>query len=440
MSRLFEPPAYGPQGACFWADTVPPGDWPRHDGDLITEVAIIGGGFTGLNAALTLARAGASVVVLEAEHPGWGASGRNGGFCCLGGAKASDTMLERRFGKGAARAWAETEKAAVAHVSALVDSHGWDIDRHSQGETVLAHTPRRFAALKASAPAISADLGVKVHLHTRDELPALGLGGPWHGAMTVPVGFALNPRKYHAGLAQAARTAGARLLAHSPVTGLERQGPGWLLRTPGGSVRANKVIIATNGYSHEDLPPWMRARTLPAQSTVIVTRPLTQDEQRAAGWWSAQMAYDTRFLLHYFRLLPDGRFLFGMRGGLKATETAQARISHRIHANLRRFFPAWGDVEITHEWSGLVCLMRTLTPFVGPVPGHGGLFAALGYHGNGVAMGSYAGHLVAQRVLDQRPDTPAPDWLASEPPRFPLGRYRRLLLAPAYAVAEALDL
>lgn len=438
MTRLFEPAAYGPQGPCFWADTVPPQSWPQLESGQSTDVAVIGGGFTGLNAALRLAQAGVSVTVLEAEHAGWGASGRNGGFCCLGGSKASDALLRNRFGPDAPLQWAKAEMAAVDHVGTLIDRHLWDVDRHSQGETLLAHKPRAFERLKTEVEDIARTYGVVPDIHTAQDLQDRGLGGPWHGGMTLPIGFALNPRKYHTGLAQVAQDAGATLYAHSPATGLRREGGRWHIETSRGRVTADTVILATNGYSHEDMPPWLRARTLPAQSCVIVTRPLTKAEQQAAGWWSAQMAYDTRFLLHYFRLLPDGRFLFGMRGGLRATPAAQARLSRRIRRNFARMFPAWAQVEITHEWSGLVCLMRNLVPFVGAIPDQTGLFAAMGYHGNGVAMGSYAGRLVADTILGTTVE--GPDWLSTPPPRFPLGRYRRLLLAPAYLGAEALDL
>lgn len=438
MTRLYEPAAYGPQGACFWAETAPQVPWPRLLADQTCDVAVIGGGFTGLNAALRAAQGGATVAVVEAEQPAWGASGRNGGFCCLGGAKATDAMLRRRFGPEAPHQWAQTEQAAVAHVEQLIDHHGWKVDRHSQGETLLAHKPSAFAALRAEAYQTGAAYGVSAQIHNKDDLQALGLGGPWHGGLTLPIGFALNPRKYHAGLAQAAQDAGAVLYQNSPVTGLRRADGHWQVTTASGTVRATTVILATNGYSHEDLPPWLRARSLPVLSNVIVTRPLTQIEQEAAGWWSSQMAYDSRFLLHYFRLMPDGRFLFGMRGGLRATPAAQERLSRRIRADFHGLFPAWAQVEITHEWSGLVCLMRNLVPFVGQIPGQTGLFAALGFHGNGVAMGSYAGRLVADRVLNQ-PQT-GPAWLGREPPRFPLGRYRRLLLASAYLGAEIFDL
>ncbi|MBS0125700.1 NAD(P)/FAD-dependent oxidoreductase [Thetidibacter halocola] len=440
MKRIYEPAAYGPQGGCYWADTVAPLHWPALEGDAQADVAVIGGGFTGLSTALHLAQAGVSVALLEAEHPGWGASGRNGGFCCLGGAKASAGMLRRRFGDDGLREWRATEMAAIDTVQDLLEAYAIDVDRHSQGETLLAHSPRAWAAMQDGAAETAALYGVIPTLTPREELRQQGLAGDWFGALTTPLGFALNPRKLHSGLAGAASAAGARLCAHSPVTGLHREGRGWRLDTPSGSVRADKVVLATNGYSSEDLPDWLRARYLPVQSSVIVTRPLTQAEQEAQGWTSAQMAYDSRTLLHYFRLMPNGRFLFGMRGGLRATPQAQEAISRRIRADFARMFPAWAGVEITHEWSGLVCLMAGLTPFVGAVPDHPGLFAGMGFHGNGVAMGCHAGRLLASLVQGRSPDAPYPTAMRAVPRRFPLGRARRALLAPAYLLAGALDL
>lgn len=439
MRRIYEPEAYGPQLGCYWTGTTQPPTTPRITGDETADIAIIGGGFTGLNAALALARKGRDMIVLDAERPGWGASGRNGGFCCLGGAKASDQSLARRFGQAGLADWRATEKAAVRHVDALLSDLSIDADRHSRGETLLAHTPRAYQAMQADAEATARAYGTAPVLHAPQDLPALGMGGPWHGGVTLRLGFALNPAKYHTGLAKVAAEAGVRLRSNAPVTEL-KSGLPWQLQTPTGAVTAKQVVLATNGYSSEDLPDWLRARYLPVQSSIIVTRPLSDAELAAQGWTSDQMAYDSRKLLHYFRLLPERRFLFGMRGGLRATPTAQRAISTKIRADFHRLFPAWQGVEITHEWSGLVCLMPGLTPFVGPVPGHDGLFAGMGYHGNGVAMGSYSGALLGAIVAGETPDGPWPEAMRRPPNRFPLGRYRRALLAPAYWAAEAFDL
>ncbi|GAA4221210.1 glycine/D-amino acid oxidase-like deaminating enzyme [Sagittula marina] len=432
MKRLYEAQAYAADAGAFWKDTTPPLEWPVAE-DANCDVAIIGAGFTGLNAAITLARAGRDVRVLDAEHPGWGASGRNGGFCCIGGALVGDSTLARRHGAGQAASWQATQQAAIDHVDAFLSHTGAKVDRHSHGETVLAHTPRAFKSLRAEAEDHSG-----ARLLSPEDLRTEGLSTTWHGGLHIPTGFALNPRKYHSALAQAALDAGATLHAYSPVTKLYRDGL-WHLQTPKGTIRARQVILATNGYSSEDLPAWLRARTLPVQSSVIVTRPLTDAELAEANWTSEQMAYDTRQLLHYFRKLPDNRFLFGMRGGLTARPAEQMRISQHIRRDFNAAFPAWRDVEITHEWSGLVCLMASGHPFCGAVPEHEGLFASLGYHGNGVAMGSYLGHGLAQKMIGDA-DPALPAFLSKPPKRFPFGAYRRQLLRPAYMFAETFDL
>ncbi|MHA6347128.1 NAD(P)/FAD-dependent oxidoreductase [Roseivivax sp. CAU 1761] len=440
MKRLYEPAAYRPPEACFWAETVTAPDWPALDGDATAEVAIIGGGFTGLSAALHLAEAGLEVVVLEAETPAFGASGRNGGFCCLGGAKATDAMLTRRFGSDGLAAWRACEAAAIDTVAGLIERLGIDADTHSRGETRLAHTPRAMARMRAALPQIRAAYGVEPELVEAADLRAAGLGGGFHGAVTTPRGFALNPRKYHHGLARAAAAAGVRLHARSPVEALRSAPGGWRLVTPSGAVRAARVIVATNGYSSEDVPDWLAARTLPVQSNIIVTRPITEAEAEAQGWTSRQMAFDSRKLLHYFRRLPDDRFLFGMRGGLQATPAAEAAIDAKIRRDFHALFPAWRDVEITHHWSGLVCLMANLTPYAGRVPDMPGVWAGLGYHGNGVAMGSHTGRILAALLRGAAPDTPVPAALAAPPGRFPLGPRRRWLLHPAYWAAETFNL
>ena len=435
MRRIVEPAAYGPApvAACWWAETVETPSWPVPEGEISADVAVIGGGFTGLSAALHLAEAGVDVALCEAEAPFWGASGRNGGFCCLGGSKLSDAALARRFGDRGAQGWRDAQRASVAFAGALIDRLGLEVDRHSEGETLLAHRPKDWDRLQREAEDFEADFGMAPRLLPARDLAAEGMGGPFHGALTTPIGFALNPRKYAAGLARAAEAAGARLFAPAPVGSIRAEGSGYLLGLPGARLRARRVILATNGYSSEDVPGWMRARYMPVASNVIVTRPLTGDELQAAGWTTAQMAYDTRRLLHYFRLMPDNRFLFGMRGGIYATPRETARLARAIRADFEAMFPAWRHVETPHLWSGLVCLTPTLLPYVGPVPEMPGVFAGFGYHGNGVAMGSYAGRLLADLVQDRVPDAPYPEAMQSVPGRFPLGRYRRAALVPAYA-------
>ncbi len=433
MKRLFPDYTYGPgpRTNCWWDETIASPDWPVMQGDLSVDVAIVGGGFTGISAALQLSEAGVAVAVLEAETPGWGASGRNGGFCCLGGSKLSPGVMTRQFGEAAARDYAQAEEDAVRLVSDLLGTHKIDADVHSKGETQLAHTARAMEKLRRTADASGT-------LHEPGDLPGLGFGGGFHGGYTNPLGFAVNPRKYLFGLAEAARSRGAKLFQNSAVETIGYTKSGFDIQTRLGRVKAAKVLICTNGYSSEDVPRWMSGRYMPAQSTVLVTRPLSDSELQAQGWTTDQMSYDTRNLLHYFRLMPDGRFLFGMRGGLRSSPRAEAAIRRKAVQDFRQMFPHWAGVEVTNMWSGMVCLSRNLTPYAGPIAGQPGLFAGFAYHGNGVAMGTYCGRALARMALGQEAGLPGP--IAHPPGRIPFGRWRRVLMPPAYAVMALADM
>ena len=441
MKRICDPFAYsdGPVENSFWAETVPVSPRSALSENLTTEVAIIGAGYTGLNAALKLAEAGVDVTVLDSKQVGWGASGRNGGFCCLGGAKASNRSLKRQFGVEALSEYLSAERAAVDHVDSLLSRFDWDVDRHSDGETMLAHNARAAAGFAQDAEDFATLYQQPVDVIAKEDLADRGFGGGFYGAITTPIGFALNPRKYVSNLAQSAEMAGAKIYGNTAVTGTKQHAGLWHLTTPQGQVTAKKLVIATNGYSSESTPPWLAGRFLPAQSSVIVTRPISPEEQAAQGWTSRQMSYDSRNLLHYFRLMPDNRFLFGMRGGLSTSQPTSEKIKIRIRQHFEQLFPAWAHIETPHHWSGFVCYSRGQAPFAGRVPGVENLYAGFAYHGNGVAMGSYAGGLIAQDILQESTLT-HPDIMKMTPGRFPLGRFRRLLMYPGYLYYSVKDL
>jgi len=437
VKRVYETDAYGPEAdrGNFWRTTIENRtSYPVAEGEIVSDFAIIGAGYTGLSAALHLCGNNAGdVVVLDAETPGWGASGRNGGFACLGGAKQSDDVIKRRSGAVDLAEFHKAQHAAVDLVSDLLVRHHIDADIHSQGETQLAHRARDIADLREQAVQFHADYGHKAQLIERDALPDHGMSGPeFHGAMTIPIGFALNPLKFVTGLAGAAVHAGARVYANSAVTEITRQSSGYLIKTAKGRIRAKKLLLATNGYSSDDIPNWMASRYLPVQSNILVTRPVSLQEQQAQGWTSHQMCYDSRNLLHYFRLMPDGRFLFGMRGGVRSDKAALADMRTTIRQDFEAMFPAWAHIESPHIWAGLVCMSRNLTPYVGPLGDWPNAFAALAYHGNGVAMASYSGALLADLATGRKSDRPFPGLMQAPLRKFPLGRWRRSILRAAY--------
>lgn len=435
MKRIYSDFAYSdaPRAGCWWDQTADAVERAGLDGALSCDVAIIGGGFTGISAALHLAESGVSVAVLENRFVGWGASGRNGGFCCLGGGMLEDAALEREFGTKGRFEWRQTEVDAVRFVESLIARHGMDVDRHSDGETQFAHRRKDFDDMRDAVSKHRENYGLTARVIEKHELKSEGMNAGFEGAMTIPIGFALNPRKYINGLAKAAEQAGARIYHETPVSKVAHGPDRITLHTPHGTVSARKVIIATNGYSAEDLPRWLASRYMPTQSSVIVTRPMSDAELEAQGWTSGQASYDTRHLLHYFRLMPDRRMLFGVRGGLLSSAGSEARALRRARAEFEQMFPAWRQVETPHQWSGMVCISRNRMPFLGPVPDLPNVYASLCYHGNGVAMASYSGALLSDLVQGKKPERIYPAAVQRPLAKFELGRFRRLIMPFAYA-------
>lgn len=280
-----ESPLYHP--AHYDRDRLPESYWeavgrPEPEGalplerDLEVEVAIIGGGYTGLAAAWHLAREhGIGAAVLEAGPIGWGASGRNGGFCGLGGSRLGYAALRQRFGLEAAARFFDVQKAGIRLVRDLAEGEGIDLEAAGEGEHLVAHAASRWHALENRAGEVQRLFGERWALWRKPELAERLLRSPMaHGCLVIPHGFGLNPLRYVRGLARAAASHGARVCPRTPVSAWRKEGGRHRLSTPGGTVIASRVLVATNGYTPEGLAPsWLGGRVLPALSSIIVTRP-----------------------------------------------------------------------------------------------------------------------------------------------------------------------
>ncbi len=439
MSDLYHDSIYAwPQPVdSYWEanDGAPVRGCDALEGDADCDVAVIGGGYAGLSAALHLAgEEGVEVRVLEAGAPGWGASGRNGGICGIGATKLGPEALVARFGADETRRFFAAGIEAVELVKGIAADEGIDIDARGDGDLCVAHRRNRVAGLRAEAESLRAVTGLAYEAWSRDALAERGFRGPEaHGALYIPVGFGLNPLKYVRGLARAALRRGAKIHGESRVTGWSREGGRHRLVTPRGSLRARRVLVATNGFTRDDLNPALRGRLLPVLSNIVTTRPLTAEEHAAQGWCTDLPVYDSRKLLFYFRMLGDGRFLFGARGGSDASPAGARRMRAWMLRRLGEMFPAWKDVEVSHFWRGLICMSPRLTPHLGRLDGDASVFHSLAYHGSGVAMATWSGRAMAREIAGRANRSPIPAVMSQPLERFPLPGLRLWYLRAAYA-------
>lgn len=444
MRRAYPDHAYAPDPPpSYWAATAPAAAARRNplERDIAVGTAIVGGGYTGLNAALRLAEAGEDAAVFDSAWPGWGASGRNGGFVCIGGAHLSCGEQVKRFGMEETRRFVDLQRGSIDHVAALLERFAIDADRHSDGEWELAHSDRTFARQEADA-ALRRRLGLTVNSFAQGALDERGMRGPrFHGGHQTAHGFAINPLKYATSLADAAAAAGAQVFTHSPVHAIRPAPGGFRLHVGGFEARAKKLIVAVNGYGGDDWVPGLDDRVLPVMSSIIVTRKLTPAELDGPGWATDQAAYDSRSAVHYFRRLPEGRFLFGARGGSSLNPRFLRWLNRRIRADFETMFPHWAHVETEYAWNGLLALARDRSVHAGPLGDWENAWTGLAYHGNGVAMGSLTGALLAEMALGRRRHEDLPAIMRAPLRRFPLPRLRMAYIKGAYAawdLAEAI--
>ncbi|MEM5310827.1 FAD-binding oxidoreductase [Paraburkholderia sp. JHI869] len=374
----------------YYESTVSRRPYPQLTGKVDTQVCIVGGGLAGLNTALGLVERGVrDVVVLDAERVGFGASGRNGGFV-FGGYSLDNADLLRALGRSQAQHLYRLTVDAVELIRARISRYGIDCEIVDRG-VVLANWFDDPSRLEGVRTLMKRDFGVDWEPLAKNTLRAQLKTSRYHGGLFEPNAFHFHPLKYVLGIANAATGGGVRIHEQSPVRAIERDGAGFVVRTPHGTVSAKDVVFAGGGYARGVAPRIERA-VLPIATYVIATEPLGA---RLADAIDAPYAvYDTRFAFDYYRPLQDTRILWG--GRISVLDRGPHAIARLLKRDLAHVYPQLAEVKIEHAWGGLMSYARHKMPQIGRDAD--GVWHAIAFGGHGMAPTTVAGETLADAI------------------------------------------
>ena len=387
MSDVFYP-GWKPE-PLWWEDApLRPADDPLPPR---ADVAIVGSGYAGLTAALTLARAGSDVVVIDAGDPGCGASSRNHGM--ISGGQKLPTDLARRVGAETAQRIEDDARSSYEFMENLIRQEALDVDYARDGRMIVAHTPAAFASLSSRAETLRTRFGYQVRTLGRDSLRT-EIGSDFYaGAMVVEDAGGLHPAKLHRALRERATGSGVKLFGKSAVLSSARSGSGFRVRTLRGDLQVDKLVFATNAYS-DPAAKFLRRRLIPVTAYMAATEELDPEVARACIPHN-RMVVDTKRALYAMRLSPDRkRIVFA--GRAKFGDIDEREATPILHGFMTRVFPQLRATRITHSWKGIVAFTFDHLPHIAE---NGGIHFVGGCQGNGVAMMPYLGHRLALKLL-----------------------------------------
>lgn len=385
----------------FWTDQTPrPSDLPLSDLPNQVDIAVIGSGYTGLNAAIEIAKASGNVVVLEQETIGWGASSRNAGMMSAG-MKASTYFITRNYGPEKNRLFFQWSADAVDYVDRVVQEENIDCDFNRKGAVFLACKPSHLEDLKAYKKELENEYGFQgTKLLTSQDLHTEIGSSLYSGGLVNDFSAGLDPAKYTYGLAFAAARYGSKLVEKAEVKKIKRTNDGFELTTSKGQLKAKEVLMATNGYTTR-LEPRIRNGIFPSGSYIIVTEPLPDELQKELAPTNRNFE-DTRNFLNYFCLTADGRVLIGGRRSLSPNLDLHESARH-LYQRLLEIWPQVEGYAVTHVWTGRLGISFDLMPHAGRLDD---IWFANGYCGHGLAIGSYLGYEIGQVLAGKLESSP----------------------------------
>lgn len=372
--------------------------YPALTTELDVDIAVIGAGFTGLSSALHLLEDGAEVAVFDAHEPGWGASGRNGGQVNPG-LKREPADVAGYFGAERGERLARLSGEAPQYVFDLVRRHDIDCDAGQTGSIRVVRTDAERPVIDTAITDWSAR-GVRLDYLDRAKLADLLGTDRYPSGLLDPRGGMLNPLAYARGLAAAVVKSKGQIFSSSPVSGLKREGDFWRFVAGSGTVRARKVVLATNGYT-DGLWPHLRESVVPIYSAIAATDPLPEAMARRI-LPGRHVAYESSWRVLYFRLDRENRLLMGGPGLRQRDGSDKSTFRYLIRC-AEALYPDLRGIGWSYFWNGQVAVTEDHFPHLHePAPG---LVAALGYNGRGIAMATMMGRIVARRLLGAAEDT-----------------------------------
>ncbi len=388
-----------PQERNYWLGTVQMPAPPRQPLPESADVAIVGAGFTGLSAALSLAKRGAKVVVLESETIGWGASSRNGGMV-LTGLKLGVHQLISRYGRDLTRRMYAASLETIEVVERIVKAEDIACDFVRTGHLEVACKQAHFDDYARQADVIAREFNHELRVVPRDQLPDEIGSSIYYGGMVDETSAGLNPARYVAGLAAAAMRAGAQICERTPIRDIRRESlngvPGFRLNNFAGSLWAGNVLVGTSGYTGAATPA-LRKKIIPIGSFIITTEVLPEALARELSPRNRQI-YDSKNYLYYYRLTPDNRMLFGGRAAFfPETDRTIRRSADILRRGMLDVYPQLRDARIEYVWGGTLDFCFDIMPHAGRMDG---IYFAVGYAGHGVAMATYQGQKIAEWIAE----------------------------------------
>ena len=369
------------------------------------EVAVIGGGFTGLSAARALAQRGVQVAVLETETVGWGASSRNGGMV-LTGLKLPVPTLIRRYGKQAVQRMYAISLESIDCVEQIIREESIDCHFSRCGHLEVAVKQAHFDGYEKSAELLKREFSHEVRIIPRTQLSEEIGSSIYHGGLVDEKSAGLNPARYVAGLAHAAQRAGARLCERTRVLSVVREADSgarrFHVKTARGTLTAREVLLASGAYT-TDATPSLRRKVIPIGSYIIVTEPLPDGLARELSPRN-RMIYDSKHFLYYYRLTPDSRMLFGGRAAFfPANENTVRQSTEILRRGMIAVYPQLREARVEYVWGGTLDFTFDVMPHAGKIED---MYFAVGFAGHGVAAATWFGKKLAGILCGEPSDIP----------------------------------